>query len=101
MSGASLQDAARRLVSEKPGWKPAKPAPTKGARPGETATGRPSSAQAATAATFEESDFSLRQYWDPVTLTSSDGIFSFEVEPIRQIALVGEGTFSFEEPPAP
>ncbi len=101
MSGASLQDAARRLVSEQPGWKPTKPAPNKGARPGEIATGRPASAESGEGTVLEESDFELREYWDPVELTSSDGLFTFEVEPIRQISLVGDGLFTFAEPPPP
>ncbi len=101
MSSASLQEAARRLVSKAPGWEPVRPAPVKGARSGETATGRPSSAPSADATSFEESDASLREYFPAVTYTSSDGLFTFEVEPIRQISLVGDGTFIFDEPPAP
>lgn len=102
MSASGLQQAAKRLTAKSKGFEPVKTVPNKGARPGERSTGRPSAStgQTATATgSFEESDFALRTYWGPAVLTSSDGIFTIEVEPIKSIALTGGGVFNFQAPP--
>lgn len=101
MSASSLQRSLRRLVAQRAGWEPVPPAPSKGARPGERAIGRPASAQAAQGVTLVESSYAARLYWPPRLLTSTDGIFTLEVEPIRQMSLVGDGTFQFQEPTEP
>lgn len=98
MSASGLQQAAKRLTSEAKGFEPVKPVPSKGARPGEKSTGRPSSGGAASTNTLQELDFTAREYWPAVELTSSDGIFTFSVQPIKSIGLVGGGVFLFDEP---
>lgn len=98
MSASGLQQAAKRLTSEAKGFEAVKPLPNKGARPGEKSTGRPSSGGAAGVNTLQELNFTAREYWDAVELTSSDGIFTFSVQPIKSIGLVGGGVFLFDEP---
>ena len=98
MSAAGLQQAAKRLTSEAKGFEPVKPVPNKGARPGERSTGRPSAGGAAGANTLQELDFAAREYWPAVQLASSDGIFTFSVQPIKSIGLVGGGVFLFKQP---
>ena len=98
MSAAGLQQAAKRLTSDAKGFAPVKPLPGKGARPGEKSTGRPSAGGAASANTLQELDFAAREYWPAVQLTSSDGIFTFSVQPIKSIGLVGGGVFLFKQP---
>lgn len=98
MSAAGLQQAAKRLTSEAKGFEPVKAVPTKGARPGERSTGRPSSGGGTTVNTLQELDFAAREYWPAVELASSDGLFTFTVQPIKKISLVGGGVFLFDEP---
>ncbi len=98
MSASDLRAAGIRLTGSRAGFEPLKAAPTKGARPGTVATGRPSSAARGTNAELVESDFALREYYDAVEITSTDGIFTLEVEPIRVVRLEGGGFLEFQEP---
>lgn len=45
----------------------------------------PSTGTAGIASPLTEADYSARQYWDEVTLVSSDGLLSFRIKPIKQI----------------
>ena len=101
MTAAVLQDALKRLVLEPDGARLPDAPPPVGAQAREVSTGRPASAAAPAAGGgggFAESDYALRQYWPARTLTSSDGIFSVSVQPIRSLALVGGGQATFAEP---
>jgi len=99
MTAATLQQAARRLVTQKAGFEGVKPAPAKGARPGERTTGRPASAANAAALSLVESDASLREYFSPVTVLSSDGLFAIQVSRIKIVQLEGNGRMEFKNPP--
>lgn len=99
MAASELQKAVEKLVKREPGWKAFEPPPNVGARPGEVSKGRPASSSPSSAATLEESDAALREYFSARMLTSSDGLFTIEVRPIKKIVLVGNGAFIFKEPP--
>lgn len=92
-----FQKSVERLLEQRPGWKKATQPPEKGAKPGGKGVGRPASGTAALE--LVEEDASTRQYYAPVTLRTSDGLLTIEVEPIRQISLRGNITFRFAEPP--
>lgn len=99
----SLLDAAvNRLKVRDRGWAKATEPPGKGERPPSRGKGLPAAAGASNSGggsvVFAESDYSLRQYWPARTISSSDGIFSIEVEPIKQIALEGSDVATFKEP---
>lgn len=96
-----LQDAIDRLIKREPGWEKFKRPPDKGGRPGAVATGRPSATGGSgQQVTLEELDASLREYWGAKILTSSDGLFTIEVEPLKKLRLKDGSDFLFAEPPA-
>ncbi len=97
MSGADLRDAGRRLTGDGRAFQALKPAPGKGGKPGTVSTGRPASGGGQTTG-FAESDYTQRQYWPAVTLTSTDGIFTLQVEPIKQLSLDSGAVFTFKQP---
>lgn len=99
MTAKTLQNAALRLVSQRAGFTGVKPAPAKGARPGEKTTGRPSSAANAAALSLVESDASLREYFAPVNFLSADGLFSIQVSRIKKVVLEENGAMEFKSPP--
>lgn len=99
MSAAKLQQATNRLVPKTNAGQAAKAAPqAKGAKPGQVSTGRPSSGSSGSGGGFAESDYTLRTYWPAVTYTSSDGLFTVEVQPIKSINLGGSSEMTFKQP---
>lgn len=98
MSSSELRNQVLRLTGDRRVFEPLKAQPVKGARPGEVSTGRPSSGGSAQPLTLAESDFTLREYWPAVEVESTDGIFTLEIEPIRQVTLEGGGAITFREP---
>ena len=102
MAGASdidFQKSIERLLKSQPGWKRAIQPPDKGAKPGGKGVGRPASGAAALE--LVEEDASTRQYYDtPVVLRTSDGLFTIEVLPIKQVNLRGGTQLRLAEPPA-
>lgn len=100
MSSSGLREAGRRLLGDGRGFEALKPAPAKGARPGAVATGRPASAGNSDR-NLAESDYAQREYWPAVTVTSTDGIFTLQVDPIKKIALEGGAVFTFKQPVDP
>lgn len=99
MSGASdidFQKSIDRLLKSQLRWKQAIQPPAKGPRPGGKGVGRPASGAAALE--LVEEDASTRQYYAPVTLRTSDGLLTIEVEPIKQMDLRGGISFQFAEP---
>mgnify|MGYP000894229530 CR=1 FL=1 len=96
-SASELQKAVDKLLLREPGWRKATQPPAMGPRPGGVGVGRPASGT--TALELIEEDASTRQYYAPVVLRTSDGLFTIEVEPIRQISLRGNIPFRFAEPP--
>lgn len=100
MAGASeLQNAIDRLVKAEPGWKAFDKKPAVGGKPGAVSTGRGAGGAAAGALSLVESDATLREYYDARTLTTSDGIFSIEWEPIKKMLMIGGGSITFQDPP--
>ncbi len=99
MAGASeLDKAVEKLTRRENGWAQFKRAPAVGGRPGAVTTGRPSSSTQQSSA-FVEKDAALREYWPAVTLLSSDGLFSIEIEPIKKIILADDSAAEFKQPP--
>lgn len=93
-----LEKALRRLVEQSPnGWAKFQKPEAKGARPGTVGTGVPAAA-GTTSAGFEEEDAALRTYWPAKTLTSTDGLFQLQVEPIKTIRLRSGDTATFDNP---
>lgn len=102
--GSELEKAIRKLAGREKGWEKFLPPPAVGGRPGGVGVGRPAAsgaAQTGGGAGFVEKDAALREYWPAVTLLSSDGIFSIEIEPIKRLILEGEAVADFKQPPAP
>lgn len=93
---SELQKAVDRLLKKEPGWRKATQPPQQGPRPGGKGVGRPASGAAALE--LVEEDASTRQYYAPVTLRTSDGLLTIEVEPIKQIDLRGNIPFRLAEP---
>lgn len=95
-SDIDFQKSVARLMESERGWKRAIQPPAKGPRPGGKGVGRPASGAAALE--LIEEDASTRQYYAPVTLRTSDGLLTIEVEPIKQIDLRGNIPFRLAEP---
>ena len=96
---SELQKAVDRLLKKEPGWRKATQPPQQGPRPGGKGVGRPASGAAALE--LVEEDASTRQYYDtPVVLRTSDGLFTIEVLPIKQVNLRGGTQLRLAEPPA-
>ena len=103
MAASELQKAVEKLIKTEPGWKAFEPVAPVGGRAGAVSTGRPSSASPTSAPlspTLEESDAALREYFGARLLTSSDGLFTIELRPIKKIVLTGDGALIFKDPPA-
>lgn len=100
MAGASeLDKAVEKLIKREKGWREfARPAAV-GGRPGAVTTGRPSASGTNRAGALIEKDAALREYWPAVTLLSSDGLFSIEIEPIKKIVLDDGSAAEFKQPP--
>lgn len=96
-----LQQALARLLARDPAWRRALPP----ADPlGAVARARGvalSTEQQGGGSAFAEADASKREYWAARTLTTTDGLFTFEVEPIKSILLVSGDRATFADPPKP
>lgn len=98
MSAAKLQQAASRLVVATGAAKARTVPQAKGAKAGAVSTGRPSSGGTGSGSSLAESDFTLRQYWPTVNFSSSDGLFTVQVQPIKSINLGGSKVLTFKQP---
>lgn len=96
----ALKKAVQSLLPQQPAFTALGEVPARGARAGAISTGRPSSTGAGTSGAFVETDASQRQYWSARTLTSSDGLFTIEVQPIRSILLNTGERAQFADPPS-
>lgn len=95
-------DAMKRFLDKNPGWKGIADAIPAGRRPGETSTGRPSttSGSGTGGGSFKESDYTLREYHPMVVKHTSDGVFSFEIEPIKKVVGFNNQAHEYAAPPA-
>lgn len=102
---SEFQRALRRLIQREPGWrrfagqagKPETPAPIPAARGVAMSAGavaQPGGSE------FEEIDAVQREYWPTRVMTTTDGLFTWEVEPIKSILLADGSRATFAEPPA-
>lgn len=98
MSAAKLQQAASRLVVSTGAAKARSAPQAKGAKAGAVSTGRPSSGGSGSGSSLAESDFTLRQFWPTVNFSSSDGLFTVQVQPIKSINLGGSKVMTFKQP---
>lgn len=97
-----MRDALAKFLKDNPGWQPIADAIPKGRRPGEVATGRPSTSASNSAGggSFKESDYTLREYHPMVVKHTSDGVFSFEIGPIKKVVGFNNQVQEYEPPPA-
>ena len=99
MSARELQSALRRIVGTDEGYQPLESEPEVGPQPGGVGVGHPGSAGEASALlAFEEADYTEREYWPTITMSTGDGLFTWEEMPIRSILLVGGSRARFAEP---
>lgn len=97
----SLLDAAvNRLKVRERGWAKATEPPGKGERPPSRGKGLPAAAGASSSGpvALAEADYSMREYWPVVHVTSSDGLFVIEIEPIRSILLESGDLITYKQP---
>lgn len=95
-AASPFKGALDRFIKDNPGWAPIADGIPQGRKPGQVSTGRPASASSGTA--FEEMDYNSREYYSPRAVTSSDGLFVIELEPIKSMLLVGNNRATFREP---
>lgn len=100
MSASELQKAVDKLIKREPGWKAATQPPNKGPKPGKVATGYPASpaGQQSGGVAFVESDYTQREYWPAINITSSDGLFVLSYQPIKSVLLEGGDRATFKQP---
>lgn len=95
---SELQKAINKLVSKEPRWRVFDPKPVVGGRPSARSTGFPGSTGGGVS--LEERDATEREYWPAQPFTTSDGVFTFELEPIKSLTLTSGDKFKLAEPPA-
>ncbi|ANQ83712.1 hypothetical protein dqs_0636 [Azoarcus olearius] len=105
MSGipaSPMADALKAFVDRNKGWKQIADAIPVGPRPGTVSTGRPSTTPGSSTGggSFVESDYTLRQYHAKVVKETTDGVFTFEIEPIKRVQGYNDQFQQYEPPPA-
>lgn len=103
MSFSDLQKSLQLLGTRSAGFEPLGPVPSVGARPGRVSTapaGSSLSGSTDRSAKLEESDAGLREHHPSRTITTTDGLFTLEVRPIKRVVLVNGGEIVFKAPPA-
>lgn len=73
------------------------PAREQGAKTPEVGKGK--SAAGGGSGELIETAYEDRTYWDDRTYTSSDGVFTFIVKPIKKVSLTSGYSITFAEPP--
>jgi hypothetical protein len=97
-NSSALEKALQRLLEREPGWKNFIRPENKGARPAAVGTGLPATSEQQRGGAFEEEDAALRTYYPVKTLTSTDGLFTLQIEPIKSIRLSSGDDAKFAEP---
>ena len=94
----TLKSSIRALTD--PQTKPASLAPAQevGARAASQAIGRAQEGTEGSDFVFEESDYTLRQYWPDADIVDPSGFLSFQVKPIKSIEMTSGPAASFKEP---
>lgn len=102
MAGSELQKAIDKLVAKGPGWKEFLP---KQASPKPDTAGRAANAlpKAGSGGNLTEPSFAARTYHARRTIKSTDGVLTWQYDPIKTISMVDpSGTtvvLTFAEPP--
>lgn len=86
-NAADLQRALQRLAGDPAGFTPLDPVPPVGGRAAARSRGLPGGGSEPDQDDLVEQDAASREYWEVRPLTSSDGLFVLEVEPIKLIVL--------------
>ncbi|WP_068634723.1 hypothetical protein [Thauera butanivorans] len=97
-NSSALEKALQRLLEREPGWKHFVRPEAKGARPAAVGTGVPADGGAQGGGVFDEADAALRTYYPARTLTSTDGLFTFRIEPIKSLRLTSGHNATFKDP---
>lgn len=99
-----MADAMKRFLKDNPGWQKIADGIPVGRRPGATSTGPAASTTVGSNAgggSFVESDYTLREYHPKVFKSTSDGVFGFEIEPIKRVVGYNNQFQAYEPPPPP
>lgn len=95
----SIQDSIRSLAEPVERGQRFAEAPTVGARVGLVATGRGSvSTGGGGSVALEEDDYTQREYWTTVNKTSTDGLLTIQIKPIKSILLTDGSRATFKQP---
>ncbi len=79
---------------------PLKPKAPQGAKPPVVGKGRTPASTSGGGSDLVEASFSARTYWPTKTVQSSDGLFVFEVKPVKKVTWQSGATMTLAEPPA-
>lgn len=103
MSARDVGADITRLTGREPGYKRTL-GPAKAARGVAEARGvalaREAQESGGNGVVFDEESAALREYWPRQIVTTTDGLFTFEVEPIRSITMVDKSQAFFADPAA-
>jgi hypothetical protein len=95
-----IAKAVRSLIIPAPNREPLIPKPPQGAKPAVVGRGRTPAAGAGGGGDEIEASHAARTYWAPVTITSSDGLFVLELDPVRKITFQSGVTLELADPSA-
>ena len=100
MAGASeLDKAVDKLINREKGWAEFKRAPAVGARPGAVTSGRPSAT--GSSGDLVEPDYDARVWWPEYTVETTDGMFAYVFQDVREITFDDGRKLKLDErPPA-
>lgn len=94
----SIKQSVRALVDAPAGADPLAQQPAVGAKGAERAVGRAGQGGGTGDGTFDEADYTQREYWTTINKTSVDGLFSIQIKPIKSILLQSGTRATFKEP---
>lgn len=77
---------------------PLVPKPAQGKKPAVVGKGAPAATAAGSDGSFVETAFADRTYWPDETVSSTDGVFTLILKPIKKVSLQGGGSIQFADP---
>lgn len=89
LTGGGMTQGVRPPFEEKP---------AKGAKPPAVARAKAQSSGGVGGNDLQETAAADREYWSLTTVQSSDGLFVFQVKPIKSVALTSGGKIKFASP---